>query len=237
MAEKKSLTVKDWDDSDKPREKLLQQGKKQLSDAELVAILVRTGVPGKSAVDMAKEILASAGNSLTALSRADARHFRSIKGMAQAKTATLMAALELGWRMQGEMDAERSTVLSDSAAFFKYMVPLVADLDHEEFWAVYMNNAHKVLGRQRIAVGGQCETLVDMRILFRGALEHKATCLAVAHNHPSGSLRPSGADKELTRRIAEAGSLLEIRLLEHLVVAIGLDGRADYYSFHDNGMA
>ena len=99
-----------------------------------------------------------------------------------------------------------------------------------------MNNSHKVLGRQRISMGGQSDTNVDLRILFRGALEHKATIISVAHNHPSGSLRPSSADKTLTRRISEAGNLLGIKLEEHIIVAIGLDGRADYYSFHDNGL-
>lgn len=236
MDDKKTLTLKDLPDEDKPREKLLMQGKKQLTNAELVAILLRTGVPGKSAVNMAQEVLASAGNSLTALSQADAKHFKSIKGMALAKTATLMAALELGWRMQGEIAAERKLVLETSTDLFNYMLPSLVDLDHEEFWAVFMNNSHKVLGRQRISMGGQSDTNVDLRILFRGALEHKATILAVAHNHPSGSLRPSSADKTLTRRIAEAGNLLGIKLEEHLIVAIGLDGRANYYSFHDNGL-
>lgn len=236
MDDKKTLTLKDLPDEDKPREKLLMQGKKQLTNAELVAILLRTGVPGKSAVNMAQEVLASAGNSLTALSQADAKHFKSIKGMALAKTATLMAALELGWRMQGEIAAERKLVLETSTDLFNYMLPSLVDLDHEEFWAVFMNNSHKVLGRQRISMGGQSDTNVDLRILFRCALEHKATILAVAHNHPSGSLRPSSADKTLTRRIAEAGNLLGIKLEEHLIVAIGLDGRANYYSFHDNGL-
>lgn len=236
MDEKKSLTLKDLADEDKPREKLLSKGKKQLTNAELLAILLRTGVPGKSAVGMAQEVLASAGNSLTSLSQADYKQFRSIKGMAQAKAATLMAALELGWRMQGEIDAQRKLVLKESTDLFSYLLPQLVDLDHEEFWAVYLNNTHTVLGRQRISMGGQSDTNVDLRIIFRGALEHKATLLAVAHNHPSGSFTPSNADKALTRRIIEAGNLLGIRLVEHLIIAIGLDGKADYYSFHDNGL-
>lgn len=235
MDEKKSLTLKDLPDEDKPREKMMTLGKKQLSNAELVAILLRTGVPGKSAVAMAQEVLASAGNSLTALSQADAKHFRSIHGMALAKTATLMAALELGWRMQGEIAAERKLVMDNSTDLFNYLLPVLVDLDHEEFWAVYMNNTFKVLGRQRISMGGQSDTNVDLRILFRGAIEHKATLIAVAHNHPSGSLRPSSADKTLTRRISEAGNILGIKLTEHLIIALGLNGKADYYSFHDNG--
>lgn len=236
MELQKKLTLKDLPDEDKPREKLMSHGKKQLSNAELIAILLRTGVQGKSAIAMAQEVLASSGNSLTALSQADAQHFKSIHGMALAKTATLMAALELGWRMQSELSAERKLVIGNSADLYNYMLPLLADLDHEEFWAVYLNNSHKVLGRQRISMGGQSDTNVDLRILFRGALEHKATIILAAHNHPSGSLRPSSADKALTRRIYEAGNLLGIKLEEHLIIAIGLDGRADYYSFHDNGL-
>lgn len=236
MEAKKNLTLKDLPDEDKPREKLMSLGKKQLSNAELIAILLRTGVRGKSAVAMAQEVLASTGNSLTALSQADPKHFKSIHGMALAKTATLMAALELGWRMQGEIATEHKLVINNSTDLFNYMTPMLVDLDHEELWALYMNNSHKVLGRQRISMGGQSDTNVDLRILFRGALEHKATIISVAHNHPSGSLRPSSADKTLTRRISEAGNLLGIKLEEHIIVAIGLDGRADYYSFHDNGL-
>ena len=236
MDEKKSITLKDLPDEDKPREKMMTVGKKQLSNAELIAILLRTGVPGKSAIAMAHEVLASTGNSLTALSQTDAKHFGKIHGMALAKTATLMAALELGWRMQGEIAAERKTVLGCSTDLYNYMLPMLVDLDHEEFWAIYLNNAHKVLGRQRISMGGQSDTNVDLRIIFRGALEHKATIFSVAHNHPSGSLHPSNADKALTRRISEAGNILGIKLEEHIIIAIGLDGRADYFSFHDNGL-
>lgn len=237
MDEKKSLTLKDLADEDKPREKLLSQGKKQLTNAELLAILLRTGVPGKSAIGMAHEVLASAGNSLTALSRTDYKDLRRIKGMAQAKAATLMAALELGWRMQGEIAAQKKVIITASTDLYNYMLPPLADLDHEEFWAVYMNNSHVVLGRQRISMGGQSDTPVDLRILFRGALECKATLLAVAHNHPSGSLKPSTPDKQLTQRITEAGQLLGIKLIEHIIIAIGLDGKPNYYSFHDNGLA
>lgn len=236
MSEKKYLTVKDWADEDKPRERLLSQGKKQLTDAELLAILMRTGVPGKSVVELAKEILASAGNSLVTLSRFDYSQLRTFKGMAKAKAATLMAALELGWRMHSEAKDNQETVVSDSQKLFDYMLSQLVDLDHEEFWVVYLNNRHKVLGRQRISMGGQTHTGVDPRILFRGAIEAKATVIAVAHNHPSGTLKPSHDDRDLTRRLVEAGKLLDIRLSEHIIIAIRPDGKPDYYSFHDNGL-
>ncbi len=235
MDSKKTLSVKDWADEDKPRERLLSQGKKQLTDAELLAILMRTGVPGKSVVELAKEILASTDNSLVTLSRLDYSQLRRFKGMAGAKAATLMAALELGWRMHSEAGNSPENIIADSKSLFNYMLPTLADLDHEEFWAVFLSNRGKVLGRQRISMGGMTGTPVDLRILFRGAIECKAVSLMVAHNHPSGSLKASHEDREITRRIAESGKLLEINLREHIVIALGPGGKADYYSFHDNG--
>ena len=235
MQEKKSLTVKEWADEDKPREKLLLRGKKELTNAELIAILIRSGVPGKSAVDVAKEVLRLTEGSLVELSRLEHRNLSSIKGLGPAKASTLLAALELGWRMQGEISAGNEIILQDSGTLFSYMMPLLADLDHEEFWAVYLSNRRKVLGRQRISVGGQTDTSVDIRILMRGALECKAVQMAVLHNHPSGSLKPSNEDRLLTKRISEAAKILGIRLVEHMIIAIGANGRPDYYSFFENG--
>lgn len=236
MNENFYLTVKEWSDEDKPREKMLAKGKKELSNAELLAILLRSGVQGKGAVDMAKEVLQQAGGSLTELSRLDYSQLGKIKGMGEAKATTLMAALELGWRMQSEINSDKELILKDSHDLFNYMAPLLADLDHEEFWAVYLSNRHKVLGRQRIAAGGITGTYVDLRVLFRGALEHKAVMLMVAHNHPSGLLKPSTEDRRLTKQIEEAGKLMQIQLLEHIILGITDLGKADYYSFHDNGM-
>ena len=236
METKKTLTVKHWADGDKPREKLLQQGKKQLTNVELVAILLRSGLQGKSVLELSREVLNLAGNSLTSLSRMEYSHLRQIKGMAEAKATTLLAALELGWRMQGELDAERKIVITDSCDLFNYIKPNIIDLNHEEFWAVFLNPHQKILGRQRISMGGQTQTDVDLRILFRCAIENHATKIAVIHNHPSGSLKPSHEDRSLTHRIAEAGKLLDISLIEHLIVGINLDGRPDFYSFHDNSL-
>lgn len=236
MEEKKSLTVKDWADEDKPREKMLLIGKKELSNAELIAILLRSGVPGKTAVDVAKEVLALAGNRLTALSQLDYRNLAAVKGLGQAKATTLLAALELGWRMQGEIADTKELIINDSNDLYNYMLPIVADLDHEEFWAVYLSVRNKVLARQRIAMGGQTDTSVDPRVLFRGALECKAVRVALLHNHPSGTLRPSSDDRKLTQRLAEAGRILHIAVTEHIIIAIGPDGHPDYYSFHDNGL-
>ena len=236
MDEKKTLTVKEWADEDKPRERLLSQGKKQLTDAELLAILMRTGVPGKSVVDLAKEILASTGNSLVTLSQLDYSQLSKFKGMAGAKAATLMAALELGWRMHSEAGNTPESIMTDSKAMFNYILPTLADLDHEEFWVIFLNNRNKVLGKQRISVGGQTDTSVDARIVFRAALEAKATGVAAAHNHPSGTLRPSHSDITLTKRLAEAGNMLGINLIDHIIIAIGPNGKPDYFSFVDEGL-
>lgn len=236
MEQKKTLTVKQWADEDKPREKMLSQGKKQLSNVELIAILLRSGMKGKSVVDVAREVLDNAGNSLTTLSRMEYQQLNSIKGMAEAKSTTLMAALELGWRMQGELNAEKHTFITDSNSLFKYLMPRLIDINHEEFWAVFLNPHKRVLGCQRISMGGQVDTPVDIRILFRSALDNRAINIAVAHNHPSGSLKPSSADRRLTSTIDEAGKLLGIHLIEHLIIALGPDSKPDYYSFHDNGL-
>ena len=235
MNDKFSLTVKEWADEDKPREKMLIRGKKELSNAELIAILLRSGLQGKSAVTVAMEVLARADNSLTTLSQMEFSQLSNIKGLGVAKGTTLMAALELGRRLQGEVNEGKDVVLDNSGHIFRYMSPMLADLDHEEFWAVYLSNRNKVIHRQRIASGGQTATTVDLRILFRIALEQKAVSLIVAHNHPSGQLKPSRDDHELTRRIQEAGNLLQVKLLDHLIIGISPSGQADYYSFHDEG--
>ena len=236
MDTKKTLTVKHWADGDKPREKMIQQGKKQLTNVELVAILLRSGLQGKSVLELSREVLDLAGNNLTTLSRMEYSDLRQIKGMAEAKATTLLAALELGWRMQGEIDAERKITITDSRDLFNYIKPSIINLNHEEFWVVFFNQHQKVLGRQRISMGGQTQTDVDLRILFHSAIENHATKIAVIHNHPSGSLKPSREDRALTQRIGEAGKILTINLIEHLIVGINFDGKADFYSFHDNGL-
>ena len=236
MDEYFSLTLKEWADEDKPREKMLSKGKKELTNAELIAILLRSGLQGKTVVEVAKEVLTHSGNSLTSLSQMDFKQLSAIKGVGEAKATTLMAALELGWRMQSEISNSKELIISNSKDLFTYITPLLVDLDHEEFWAIYLSNRNKVLGRQRISMGGQTNVSVDMRIIFRGAIEYKAVSLMVAHNHPSGSLIASREDKNLTHSIMEAGKILDIKLLEHIVIGINPLGKADYFSFHDNGL-
>lgn len=234
---KERLTLKDWALEDRPREKLIAKGKKELSNAELLAILIGSGSVGQSAVDLAKEILQSNDNDLSVLSRLGISELtRGHKGIGKAKAITIIAAMELGYRLLTGKNARKDFYLNDSAQMFGYISPSLIDLPHEEFWAIFMNIKNKVLFKQRISSGGLTDTAVDIRRIFSLALEKNAVNIVVAHNHPTGSLSPSTQDKQLTKSIAEAGNILKIKLLDHLVVGINPNGEPDYYSFHDNGL-
>lgn len=234
---KETLTVKDWALEDRPREKLIEKGKKELSNAELIAILLGSGSVGQSAVDLAKEILATYGNDLSVISRLGISDLtKRFKGMGEAKAVTIIAALELGYRMLSERNDRKDIYITNSEDLFNHIGPILLDLPTEEFWTIYLNTKNKVLFKQRIAVGGITEVHVDNRRIFAIALEKNAARIAVAHNHPSGALSPSRQDKELTQRISEAGKLLNIKLVEHIIVGIRNDNMPDYFSFHDNGL-
>ncbi len=237
MSEKESMTLKNWALEDRPREKLIAKGKKELSNAELLAILIGSGSRGQSAVDLAKEILRSNDNNLSVLSRQGIRELtRGYKGMGDAKAVTIIAAMELGYRMLTERNNRNDFYLTDSEKTFNYISPSLIDLPHEEFWAIYLNIKNRVLFKQRISTGGLTDTTVDIRRIFSIALEKNAVSISVVHNHPTGSLTPSRQDKQLTQSIMEAGRILKIGLLDHLIVGINPNGKPDYYSFHDNGL-
>ena len=222
---------------DRPREKMLAHGKKSLTDSELLAILIRTGIPGASATEIAMNILQQANGSITELARMEINDLRRLhKGLGTTKAITVLAALELGNRMLKEEKENKEDIIGNSQDLFHFIAHRIIDQPHEEFWAVYLNQRNKVTWNQCIASGGLTQTTVDMRILFRAALEHNAVKLAVAHNHPSGNLQPSNADKELTRRIAEAGNALQVKLLDHIIVGINPNGKRDYYSFSESGL-
>ncbi len=235
--ELKSLPITQWADEDKPREKMVLKGKKNLTNRELLAILLRTGIPGMSAIDLAQSILQLTQGSLTELARLEVSELqRNFKGIGQAKAVAILAALELGNRMLSEHTDKKEEIIIDSKDSFNCIAPSLIDLPHEEFWAIYLNQRNKVSWKQRISAGGFTNTAVDLRIIFGAALEHKAVAIVVAHNHPSGSLRPSSQDKELTRRIADAGKILNIKLLEHIIVGVTPEGKSDYFSFAENGL-
>jgi DNA repair protein RadC len=161
---------------------------------------------------------------------------KTFKGLGLAKSVTILAALELGNRMLREESEAKENIISNSKDLFDYASESLIDLNHEEFWAIFLNQRNKVTHSQRISMGGLTQTTVDLRVIFKAALENKATALAVAHNHPSGNLKPSTPDKELTRRIAEAGNILNIKLIDHIIVGILPDGKRDYFSFSEHGL-
>lgn len=233
----KTMPITQWAPEDRPREKMAEHGKKSLTDSELLAILLRTGIPGASAIDIAKKMMAYSDNKITNLSRLEVADIkREFKGLGTAKAVTVLAALELGNRMLKESYENKEYVIRNCNDLFHYIAPKIIDLSREEFWAVYLSSRNKVVGTKCIGMGGITQTTVDVRLIFQGALEYNAIAVAVAHNHPSGLLVPSQADKELTQRISKAGDILQIKLIEHIIVGITSEGIRDYYSFTENGL-
>lgn len=227
--ENRKLTIKEWSVQDRPREKYAKNGAVALSDAELIAILLRTGNAAESAVDLAKKLLASSGNSLNALSDMSLRELSQIKGIGQAKGIALLSAFELGKRIRAEK-VEKSQQIKSSIDVVNLMQDKIAHLNHEEFWTIYLNNANNILSAIQISKGGISGTEVDTRIVMQEALALKATQIILCHNHPSGSVKPSRADIQLTEKIRSAAELLDIILIDHIIVH-----RELYYSFAEDG--
>lgn len=230
MAENSFFPITNWSEDDKPREKLMLKGKSVLSDAELIAILIGSGSRNESAVDLSKRILASVNNNLNALGKLSLSQLMQFKGIGEAKAISIIAALELGRRRRAEDTVELKKVTS-SKIIFEIMQPIIGELPHEEFWIIYVNNSNKVIAKSQLSKGGITGTLVDVRLVFKTALEMGATGLILCHNHPSGALIPSDADKQITRKLKLAGDSLEIKVLDHLIVT-----ETSYYSFVDEGI-
>lgn len=236
MEKKQNLTVKHWADEDKPREKLLANGKKTLTNAELIAIILGSGNPDQNVVDLAKAILNGANNSLSELAHLEINDLKKHKGIGDAKAVGIVAAMELGYRMIDERSDSKNFVIQNSTDIFQCISPSIIDLPHEEFWALYLNSRNKVIHKQRISTGGITETPVDIRLIFKSAIERNAVSMAVAHNHPSGSLTPSKQDKLLTQNLIEAGKIMHIPVVDHLIVGIDERNKANYFSFFDEGL-
>lgn len=222
-----SFSIKNWSHDDRPREKLQHKGRETLSDAELVAILIGSGNRNESAVALCKRILAGVDNSLSALGKLSINQLMSFKGIGEAKAITIAAALELGRRRRGEVALERLKITS-SKTVFELMQPILGELQHEEFWIIYLNNSNKVIQKEQQSKGGITGTLVDVRLVLKKALEVGATRLILAHNHPSGTLQPSEADKKLTHKLKNAADSLDIKVLDHLIIT-----EKTYFSFAD----
>ncbi|SFN70556.1 DNA repair protein RadC [Paenimyroides ummariense] len=225
--EGKHFSIKNWSEDDQPREKLLYKGKNALSDAELVAILIGSGSRNESAVELCKRILQQNNNQLHQLQKQSIQQLMQFKGIGEAKAITIVAALELAKRLQLS-ETKELTKIGSSEDVFKLMQPIIGDLPHEEFWVLLLNNSNKVIYKLQLSKGGLTQTVVDIRMLFKTALEHLATALILVHNHPSGQLVASGADKDITQKIKLAGNSLDIKLLDHLIIT-----QTGYFSFAD----
>lgn len=224
------LPITAWAEDDRPREKLLTKGRQALSDAELLAILLGTGSRDESAVSLSQRILDSVDKNLNELGKRSIAELMKFKGIGDAKAITIAAALELGRRRQSVEALERP-VITCSRDVHSIMFPLLLDLPHEEFWILLLARDNKVLRKEKMSAGGTQATIVDAKMVFRAAIEGKAAGIVLCHNHPSGSLRPSQADIDLTKKLRAAGATLDIPVLDHLIVA-----DRGYFSFADEGM-
>jgi DNA repair protein RadC len=224
------MKITDWAEADRPREKLLEKGINALSDAELIAILIGSGTISMTAVELSKHILSDVGNDLHHLSKLTVKELQKFKGIGEAKAITIVSALELG-RRRKEQDAQQRPRVQCSVDVFELLKPDLLYLPHEEFWVVLLNRSNFVIKKQKVGQGGIGETIADPRIVFKLALENLASTLILAHNHPSGNLKPSSSDKELTRRFKEAAKVLEITLADHLIFS-----DHGYFSFADENL-
>lgn len=231
MSEKpSSFSIKNWSQDDQPREKLRDKGRATLSDAELIAILIGSGNKNESAVALSQRILASVDFNLNELGKLSIKQLMDFKGIGEAKAISIAAAMELGRRRRGEEALEKKKITS-SVSVFELMQPIIGELPHEEFWIIYVNNSNKVIQKQLLSKGGITGTLVDVRLVLKNALEFGATGLILAHNHPSGTLIPSEADKQLTKKLKTASESLDIKILDHLIIT-----EKAYFSFADENL-
>jgi DNA repair protein RadC len=226
----KNISIKDWADDDRPREKLLIKGKGALSDAELVAILIASGNRHESAVELSKRILQSLGNNLNRLAKLSVHDLIKFKGIGEAKAISIIASLELGRRRRSADVLEKDKIGGSKDAFQILQLKL-EDIPHEEFWIVLLNRANKVIDTKLVGRGGVSSTVVDSKVIFSFALESLASGIILGHNHPSGNLKPSNSDLRLTKKIVDAGKIMEVPVLDHIIV-----GDNDYFSFADEGL-
>jgi len=223
------LSIPEWSKDDRPRERLSARGAKALSDAELVAILIRSGTPTDSALDLARIILNKAENDLHKLAGLGVNELMRIHGVGEAKAMSIVAALELGQRRR-DLTVSQRPLISDSRAAFELLQPVLGDLPYEEFWLLLLDRGNRLMNRCKVSQGGMHGTVADPKLIFREALDQRASSVILCHNHPSGQLRPSAEDIQLTRKLVEGGRFLDIAVQDHLIVT-----SSGYYSFADNG--
>ena len=222
-------SIRQWAKDDQPREKLLTKGAEMCSNSELLAILLNQGTRERTALDLAKDILKLGKDDLNELGKLSIKDFMKIKGIGQAKAITITASLELGRRRQARLSLEK-TAISSSADIAQYLRAILKDYRHEVFMVIFLNRANKITHFEVISEGGISGTIADPRIILKRALEENAVSIILSHNHPSGSLRPSYADEDLTHKVGEAARFFDIKILDHIIVS-----EEGYYSFADEG--
>ena len=229
MEEYRKLNIKEWAVEDRPREKMVYRGLTSLSDAELIAILIGSGNQEETAVELSRRIMEKVKNNLHELGKLNIEDLKKFKGIGEAKAVSIIAAMELGRRRNHSdvLELDKITGSKDAARYFR---PIMGDLPHEEFWALFLNRQNKIIDKQRLSQGGLTGTVIDVRLVLKMALEKHATSIIFAHNHPSGNLDPSDADKKITRQLKESGKIMDIPLIDHLIITQG-----GYYSFADEG--
>lgn len=230
MEEYRKLGIKDWALEDRPREKMLYRGIASLSDAELIAILIGSGNREETAVELSRKILNKVNNNLHELGKQNVENFKEFKGIGEAKAISIVAAMELGRRrnLTTALELDKITCSNDVA---NYLRPLMGDLDHEVFWVLFLNRQNKITDKQQLSEGGITGTVIDVRRVLKMALEKHATSIIIAHNHPSGNLDASEADRKITRQLKEAATVMEMPLLDHLIIT-----QSGYFSFADEGL-
>ncbi len=222
--------IKQWAEDDRPREKLILKGKSSLSDAELLAILLRSGSKKETAVDLSKRILHQVSDNLVELSKMNLGDFTAFNGIGEAKALSIIAALELGKRRREASIANKGKITS-SKDVFEFFQSNLSDSQYEEFWILLLNRANKIIKKVLISEGGITGTVADPKRIFKAAIEQNATSIILCHNHPSGNIKPSDADIKLTNKLKEAGSFLDISILDHIIM-----GDDTFYSFADEGI-
>ena len=226
-----NLPITSWAEDDRPREKLLKNGRQALTDAELIAILISIGNKKESAVELSRRILKEAGgNNLNEIAKLSVNDLMKFKGIGEAKAISIVAALELG-RRRKETEVIKREKITTSKDIYEIFRPVLLDLPHEEFWVLFLNRFNSVIKKEFISRGGIAGTIVDTKIIFKSAIESLASSIILCHNHPSGNTKPSDMDVKLTKNLKEAGKLLEVQVLDHIIIA-----ENSYYSFADEGM-
>lgn len=224
------LNIKDWAEEDRPREKMLLKGVSALSDAELLGILIGSGNKSETAVELSQRILHSVSNNLNTLGKLEIRDLiKDFKGIGEAKAITIVAALELGKRRKLS-EALVSPQITSSKDVYDIFHPILADLKHEEVWVLFLNRANKVVKNIQISKGGLTATVVDIRLIMKEGIQTLASAMVLCHNHPSGNTHPSDDDDQITKRLKDAGHIMDIRLLDHIIICDN-----SYYSYMDTG--